>query len=176
MTPLTQPAVNANALETTVMALWQEFLRHYFDGNPHAVGATEPILFPKVELAFQQSALPQPLDAASGLAITLVWSEANPRRWKGWESVNGTRQEMLYQQVSWNFWVRASGSNARAQGKLVADRLCGLLLNAAETRALAQKGIKRLKPLPPRAVQESAYTLRLLVVGATLRFPILSQT
>ncbi len=61
MTPLTNPAVNANALETSVMKLWQEFLSQYFDGGKHAVGATPQVPFPAAELLFQQSAVTQPL-------------------------------------------------------------------------------------------------------------------
>ena len=173
MNPLTKPKVDANALETSVLALWQEFLARYFDGRPHAIGATAGVPFPKAELNFQQSAVTQP--QADQPAITLVWNEGGAKPWKGWETVGGTRQELMFQPVSWNFWVRANGTNAKRAGKEAAERLAGLLGNSAETRALAQAGITRLKASVPRAVQETDYTLRLVTATATLRYPIKSQ-
>jgi hypothetical protein len=53
--------------------------------------------------------------------------------------------------------------------------LYGLLSNKAETHALGQKGIIRLKVHAPRVIQETDYVLRLVALGATLRYPILSQ-
>jgi hypothetical protein len=44
-----------------------------------------------------------------------------------------------------------------------------------ETHALGQKGICRLKVHAPRVIQETDYVLRLVSLGATLRYPILSQ-
>ena len=182
MTPLTNPAVNANALESSAMKLMQEFLAHYFDGGVHAVGATPAVPFPAAELLFQQSAVTQPLAAAGGLAITLVTSEGARRKWTAWENVRSTsaeatvdRQEMCYEAVAWNFWVRANGTNGRTLCKSGSDGLYGLLGNKAETHALGAKGICRLKVHAPRVIQESDYVLRLVSLGATLRYPILSQ-
>lgn len=183
-TPLNKPSVDANLVETTVMDLWEEFLSRYFDAGAHAIGATAAAVFPKAELNFQQSAASQPLDKApaSGVAITLVWNEGGGRAWRVWEPIPqgepnaGQRQEIVFQKVSWNFWVRATGANARRNGKTAADRLFGVLGNSAETRVLAQAGIQRVRPQPPRAVQDGDYSLRLVCVAATLRYPVLSQT
>ena len=190
--PLNNPAVDANSLETSVMKLWQEFLARYFDGGQHDVGAVENVQFPQAELHFQQSAVTQPLQGSggsgpgSGVAITLVGSEGSRRKWTAWENValaGGqpnvglayTRQEMAYERVDWNFWIRASGTNARAACKLASDRLFGLLNNKAETHALGAKGISRVRGGLPRAIQETDYVLRLVTCGATLRYPVLSQ-
>jgi hypothetical protein len=191
--PLTNGPVDANELETSVMKLWQEFLARYFDGGTHDVGATEGVQFPNAELHFQQSAATQPL--ADGVAsITQVWSQTY-KQWTGWENVEAspvpsggspdgtggspmlprTRQEMRYERVAWNFWIRASGSNARATCKLAADRLAGLLGNKAEIHALGAKGISRLSATAPRAIQETDYVLRLVTCIGTLRYPVLSQ-
>ena len=175
MTPLINNAVSANALETSVMKLWQEFLARYFDGGKHDVGATPLVQFPLAELLFQQSAAGQPLAAAGGLAITLVSSEVARRKWTAWELVNGARQEICYEAVAWNFWVRANGTNGRALCKCGSDGLFGLLSNKGETHALGQKGITRLKVHATRVIQETDYVLRLVSLGATLRYPILSQ-
>lgn len=140
------------------------------------------VQFPQAELHFQQSAVTQPLDAApaSGVAITLVGSEASRRKWTAWEALAGgqyagQRQEICYERVDWNFWIRASGTNARAACKLASDRLFGLLNNKAETHALGAKGIARVRATAPRAIQEVDYVLRLVTCGATLRYPVLSQ-
>ena len=193
MTPLNSGPVNANALETSVMKLMQEFLSRYFDGGKHYLGATPQVQFPAAQLLFQQSAVTQPLAepnlglATGGLAITLVSSEGHRRKWTAWESLrtannpNGpnlgvaTRQEICYEWVAWNFWVRAGGTNSRALCKSGSDALFGLLCNKAETHALGQKGICRLKVHAPRVIQETEYALRLVSLDATLRYPILSQ-
>ena len=192
MTPLTNDAVNANALESSVMKLMQEFLAQYFDGCKHDLGATPQVQFPAAELLFQQSAVTQPLAAAGGLAITLVSSEGHRRKYTAWDNVRSTaasasagtmadgeatvdRQEICYEWVAWNFWVRAGGTNSRALCKSGSDGLFGLLCNKAETHALGQKGIVRLKVHAPRVIQETEYALRLVSLDATLRYPILSQ-
>jgi len=184
--PLTNPSVDANAVETSVMKLCQEFLSRYFDGGQHDVGAVENVQFPQAELHFQQSAVTQPLDAAAqpgpGTSITLVGSEGSRRKWTAWENVSSgltsaaTRQEMVYERVDWNFWIRATGTNARAACKLASDRLFGLLNNKAETHALGAKGISRVRTSAPRAIQEVDYVLRLVTCGATLRYRVLSQS
>jgi len=179
MTPLTNDAVNANALETSVMKLMQEFLAQYFDGGKHDLGATPQVQFPAAQLLFQQSAVTQPLQGSGGsggLAITLVSSEGHRRKWTAWENVDGARQEICYEAVAWNFWVRANGANSRALCKSGSDGLFGVLSNKAETHALGAKGICRLKVHAPRVIQETEYVLRLVSLGATLRYPILSQT
>ena len=175
MTPLTNPAVNANALESSAMKLMQEFLARYFDGGVHAVGATPAVPFPAAELLFQQSAVTQPQAAAGGLAITLVTSEGARRKYTAWENVGGTRQEICYEAAAWNLWVRANGANGRTLCKSGSDGLYGLLGNKAETHALGARGICRLKVHAPRVVQETDYVLRLVSLGVTLRYPILSQ-
>ena len=185
MTALTSPAVSANALETTVMDLWQEFLAQYFDGNPHTVGATAAVPFPKAQLCFQQSAAlgqsaeggnVKPETPLSGLAITLVWSEPGRKPAMPWELVAGVMQPMVYAPAHWNFWVRSGGTNARRLGKQGSDALYGLLANRAETRSLAQAGIQRVRVMPPRALQDADFTLRLVCVAAVLRYPVLTQT
>jgi hypothetical protein len=185
MIPLSNPVVNANGLETTVMALWQEFLAQYFDGNPHAVGAALNVPFPKAELCFQQSRAPgQKAETGSGgtgpgplqgLSITMVWSEPGKRPTMPWELAGGVTQQMVYAPAHWNFWVRSSGTNARALGKEGADALYGLLVNQGETRSLAQAGIQRVRVLPPRCVQDADFTLRLVCASAVLRYPVMSQ-
>lgn len=182
MTPLTNPAVNELAVVQTTLDLFAEFLGRYFDGAKHDVGGHAQVQFPKPELLFQQSPITQPSDKINAspaqstdtLAITMVWNDPS-RKWIGWETEDGTRQQIVQSAVSFNFWVRAAGTNYRRQGKVTADLLHGLLGNAAEARLLGQKGILRVRPQEPRAVQDDGFSLALVVVRAQLRYPILSQ-
>jgi hypothetical protein len=186
MTPLTKDAVSAMSVQGNTLALIAEWLAQYFDGETHDVGLLAAVKFTKAELKFNQSAVSQPLAVpeagAPGIAITVVWSEGSSRK-KYWETItDGTRspavrdrQEIVFDRVTWNFWVRANGTNARQQCKLTADLLAGLLGNSAETKSLAQKGVHRLRPSDPRVIQDTDYSLQLVTCGATLRFSILSQ-
>jgi hypothetical protein len=190
MTALQKPAVSAMAVQTNVLALLAEWLAQYFDGETHDVGLLDAVQFTKAELKFNQSAVSQPLAGGAaappyqGVAITVVWSEGG-RRKKYFENIEHRtsnselstrdRQEIVYDRVTWNFWVRANGTNARQQCKLTADLLAGLLGNSAETKSLAQKGVHRLRPADPRLIQDTDYSLQLVTCGATLRWAILSQ-
>jgi hypothetical protein len=168
---LTAPHISELDLEPAALALMQEFLAKWFDGGTHAVGGNAAVPFPQCELRFQQSALDQPMSLP---CIALVWSDpASVER--RWETVNGARQQMAYARVRWTFFVRASGTNSRKVAGDAASRLAGLLANAAATRPLAQKGIHRLRPGLPQAVNNSNYALRVLQCVVALRYPILSQ-
>jgi hypothetical protein len=179
MTSLTKPEVSELAVVGGTLDLFCEFLTGYFDGEEHAVGANEPVVFPEAELLFQQSPVTQPSDKAAGagldtLAITMVWNDPT-RKWRAFENVGGARQEIVQAQASFNFWVRATGQNARAQGKLAADRLNALLNNSGETRALGQKGILRVRAGEPRNVASGDFTLYLVTATAQLRYAVYSQ-
>lgn len=178
---LTSPAVNEMGVESSFMTCLHEFLAAYFNGQAHTIGAqAEAVVFPVVELKFQQSAVAQPLGskpaapATPGSAITAVWNE-DSRRHLHWEQVNGQRQQMVTEHVSWNFWVRATGTNARDHAMRVGDLLRALLGNAAETRALGACGILHVRPGASRAVADADYVVRLMTCTATLRYPVLSQ-
>lgn len=181
MTALANPAVSELAVVKSALDLMAEFLGRYFDGTKHDVGGNSQVQFTAPQLLFQQSPIAQASDAlAAGapsldtLAITMVWNDPS-KKWKAWETVDGVTQEIVQSQVSWNFWVRAAGSNYRAQGKLTADLLYGLLGNSAETRVLGQAGILRVRSAEPRAVQDDDFSLSLVVVRAQLRYPVLSN-
>jgi hypothetical protein len=173
---LSAPAVHELKLQETCLALMQEFLSGYFDGNAHDVGGNAAVVFPSVELRFQQAAHSQPLN---GVGISLVWVAAS-RKWRCWDLVDGARQHMIYAKCNWTFWVRAAGQatgkgNADKQVTTASDLLVGLLENAAAVKPLAQKGIRRPRPGTPQAVQDTNYSLRMIPCGVTLRYPVLSQ-
>ena len=175
--PLNSPAVNELAVVTGTLNLLCEWLARYFDGNDHAVGGNDPVLFPKPELLFQLAPVTQPSDAgalADTLALSLVWNDPT-RRWTAWETVDNTRQEVVQSNPSFNFWVRATGTNAGARAKLTADRLRAVLDNSAETRVLGQKGILRVRAREPRVIQSGDYALYHVLATVQLRYFKLSQ-
>ena len=192
---MNSPAINELGLEGSVYALFAEFLAALFDGGTHDAGGNRAVQFTAAVVRFGQSAVPQPLRGAS---ITMVLSAGHARL--AWENVpteypeqlpyrnpggyddaqTVTRQQMAYLQVRLNFWVRAEeqareGENARELCLKTCDLLHGVLSNAAAVRCLAQKGVKRLRPGAPQPVSETNYSLRLLPVTATLRYPVRSQ-
>jgi hypothetical protein len=179
---LTAPPVSAVAIEATVFALFEEWLRGYFDGGRHAIGAhaeemplstdgnttlttdaDEPltaditqIQFPEAVLRFQQSGLP----ALGGkVGLTAVWVHSSDLR-KSWETVGGATQEMQVARATWQFIVRAegpansTGDNAERRCRTAADLLHAILANSAASRPLAQKGLHRLRPDLPRLLSE----------------------
>jgi len=174
--PLTKPPVNEMAVAGATLALVQEFLAGYFDGHRHDVGGNLQVTFPKAQLLFQQSGVTPPAVAGDNtLAITLVWGEPG-RKTAAFENFSNVRQEMVQAEVTWNFWVRATGSNAKAEAQKCADLLHGLLGNTAATHPLTQRGIRRLRPREPRPIQETDYVLQLVTCGALLRYAKRSQT
>ncbi len=177
--PLTRPAVSETNLELSVLNLFEEWLLTFFHAtNPttHAIGGNANVSFPPAQLRFQQDNVTQPLN---GAAISLVWE--NPARVsKSWQEVDGTTQEMAYARTTFTFWIRAAmastvNDNAKQRCARVAALLYAILGNSNAARPLSQKGIHRLRPMPPRAIASSDFQLRLLVCEATLRYPILSQ-
>lgn len=181
-TPLNSNPVSALALEESVFTLLEEWLRRWFDGAPHAIGAHVPevplttqapdplltqaaeelvatsagILFPTALLRFQQSSLPE---LGQNLGLTAVWVGDSVIS-KRWENVAGEQQEMVTATANWFFLVRAEGkANERGDNRdkrcrTGADLLFALLQNSHATRALAQKGMSRFRPQTPRLMSE----------------------
>ena len=175
--PLTAPSVDYAAIEGTTLALWDEWLRGYFDGAAHAMGATAAVTFPPVTVRHQQSGRPQPAD---GISLSVVM--LNPTEvWQCWETIGGATQQIAQSPVTFQLWVRASGmlsgsASPEWHASRAAELLFALLANSATHHALAQKGIMRLKVRSPEPVVEKEFSTRLVTVRATLRYPIFSQT
>lgn len=181
--PLAAPSLAAFELEERLANLFEEWLRGYFDGADHAVGAQPALKFPVAELRFQQSALSQPLKE---VGITWVWVAASNKR-RYWDTIGGTRQEISEDRASWFFFIRTNAAkpegNADRMCRTVADRLHGLLGNSAATRALAQRGVHQVCPGTPQLLSEGKsqdkfdpnYITRLITCRGLLRYPLLSQ-
>lgn len=188
---LEAPAIRELSLESDTWTALAEWLAKYFDGGLHDVGGNAQVKFPKAVLRFGQSILPQPLNPArlvegressdeqAKAAITAVWGSPIGTA-KHWQTVDGQTQQVAERKVRWNFWVRcemqdAQEANARKVCRQTAERLSGLLGNAAATRELGQCGIHRVRPGEPEPVAETGFILMLVTCRATLRYAVLSQ-
>jgi hypothetical protein len=193
--PLTSPHASALEIEGSILALWEEFLRGYFDNAMHALGPYQTVKFPTAQLRFQQSQITQPLD---GRSITLTMaSPASVKRAWDMELVDAVRrtEETLWHDITFSFWVRASGQfagppvdasdKAAYECQFTADRLFALLSNAYATKPLSEKGIMHLRPRPPQLVASGVgsaggdaakeYYMRVVSCRASVRCPVLSQ-
>lgn len=202
---MTAPAITEWTIESGTLALFAEWLGIYFDGVSHTVGNVAQI-FPKAELRFQQSALPQPLagDANAGLGISVVWVRPGKVELCGeWVqpptlSPNPapamSRQQVAYVPGSLMFFVRAQGptrsgqpepgtGNAKKRAQDAAQLLFGLLQNSSATKALAQKGIHKVRAESPALVSQGVgskdvdlnYATRLVSCRMRLRYAVISQ-
>jgi hypothetical protein len=187
------PHISEMELESSAFAAWAAFLNGYFDGNTHDVGANQAVPFPKANILFGQSPVLQPMNPAvrplpAGgqttpptpiSSINMVWSYPLTTC-RYWERVNGVTQQRAYKKSRFNFWVRCemqqdTAANARKVCRQTAERLSGLLGNAAATFALAECGIHHCRPGEPEMVAETAYILMLVTCRATLRYAVNSQ-
>ena len=93
-----------------------------------------------------------------------------------WETIGGSRQQMFYKPVRFNFWVRCETADdtARALCMNAGQLLESILANAACTRPLAQMGVHRLRPGSSAPVADTTYVLRLVPCQATLKYAVLT--
>lgn len=191
---LTSKPVDGLDLEGSALALWNEFLASFFDGATHDVGPMKSILFPAATLRFQESPQPKPL---TNVGISVVWVQPS-KVTKCWDTLTASeraalpagtipnyRQERARAYCAFIFLVRATGStdNSQKQVQVAASRLYGLLANAGATKPLAEKGIRMIRPTPPRMAfpgdsaptADLGYRLRVMSCAAVLRWPVVSQ-
>ena len=183
---LSAPAITELDVESSVYALFAEWLAKYFDGQPHAVGGNAAVPFPKAVIQFGQSPMSQPLNPATApgkpditpqASIVMVWGSPVSTV-KRWETVGGKAQQMVYKKVRWNFWVRCEmqgtdSANARKLCRQTGERLNALLSNPATTQELGQKGIHHARPSEPEPVADTGFILMLVTCRAQLRYPVL---
>ena len=193
---MTSAPINGLALEGSALALWNEFLASFFDGNPHDVGPLKAVSFPAATLRFQEASQPQPL---SNVGISTVWVSPS-RVTTYWDTLTAAEIEALptgttpnYRQqrakchCAFIFLVRATiatgDDNSQKQVQDASSLLYGLLSNPGATVPLSEKGIHHIRPSPPRMAFPGAgaptadlgYRLRVLSCAALLKWPIVSQ-
>ncbi|HEX3800240.1 MAG TPA: hypothetical protein VH413_16210 [Verrucomicrobiae bacterium] len=197
MPSLNSSAVNGLNLEGSVLALFAEFLAGFFDGGNHAIGANGAVKFPVAQLRSQEAPLPKTLDAAIGLSTVWVAPSSVYTYWDTLTQAEiaalpegsepAVRQQRACGHATILFLIRSSETggdpNAQKQVQDGAGLLFGLLQNSLATEPLAQKGIHRLRPMPPRMAfpgdgapsADLAYRLRILSCAVKLRWPLVSQ-
>ncbi len=170
--PLVSNPVDLDTLEHSVWLLWEEWLRGYFDGQPHTVSHRTRSC-PAAFLSFQQSSLQVPLD---GLGIHMVWI-APSRQQVRWDAIPGTQGRRVSTSVRWTFLVRARleaqpGEQAALLAMEGASLLHWLLRSPLATASLAQKGITHVRPEFPVLISEvmGGFALRQMGCGATLDY------
>ncbi|HEV2329023.1 MAG TPA: hypothetical protein VGY56_09580 [Verrucomicrobiae bacterium] len=187
---MNSPAVNEAALETSTFDLFNEWLKGWFDGNAHAIGAGQPVTFPAAVLRYQQDKLPQPLGGQVGISLVWVNTSKVIYSWKmsPVPSGNGTnatpaRQQVANIKTTWLFMVRSEVENKK-NCRSVAELLFAILNNTNAALPLSQKGIHRLRPMPPQLISDGGrrmekpdlnFCLRMVQCNGVLRYPVLSQ-
>ena len=153
--------MNLWAVELSAKRLMAEWLKQWFNGQPHVVpGIPEPVTFPRVDIGFDQGPPPQPLEASTGCEIRVVM---HPGSYDEYADVDGW---VSFQAVQFHFWVRAAirpnadGRTSQELAANVAGLLFGILHHPAGALDLARKGIGHLRPRPPVAVPMIEYACR----------------
>ena len=173
---LQSDAISELTTESATFKILNEWLASYFDGQPHAVGATEGIVFPKANRAFGQSAPAQPLHQL-GSADVEIRVVLLPRI-----EIQESNDTVLYSGklitslVQFQFWVSAKSPGDGKSEKLaerVGELLKAILTNPATRYDLAVKGITHLQPHAPQWLPSTDYARRMVASGAALQYPML---
>ena len=163
--------MNLWAVELSAKRLMAEWLKQWFNGQPHTVpGAAAPVTFPRVDIGFDQGPPPQPLETSTGCEIRVVM---HPGSYDEYADVDGW---VNFQAVQFHFWVRAAIRPNTAAGTSqelaanVAGLLFGILHHPVGALDLARKGITHLRPRPAVPVPMIEYTCRQVVCSALLAY------
>jgi hypothetical protein len=174
---LTKPPLTELSIERGTQDLINEWLALWFDGQRHAVGANDPVLFPNVYRKFGQSKTAQPLkdDDASREAVEIrlvILPRQNVRHANDSVLASG---KLAIKYVLFNFWVKAKApgpDQSEALAQRTADLLQAILDNPAARYLLAEKGIEHLHPNLPQPVPMADWAARLVSCAAQLIHPI----
>lgn len=173
---LNSPAITELSVESAPLNLLAEWLRFYFDGGPHAVGANDPVVFPVVNLAFNQSPAVQPLfkwNDGADTTIRVVMLARNETQ-EHLDTVLAAGK-LATSRVLFQFQITSkqkTDAQAQQAAQTVGNLLKALLTNPDSIADLGEKGLRMLSPEPPRAVQSTDYALRLVFCGGQLLYPI----
>jgi hypothetical protein len=162
--PLTNEELKETALQRGVKLLLQEWLASYFDGQTHDVGLEEDVPFPLVPIAFDQSKADQPLN---GTEIRVILRAGRVQKY----AAAAGQQAWADSAIQFDVRGQKLGGGAGDSNLLVdqtVDLLMAILNNPAERRALAQKGIHRLRGQLAETVASKDYKVRTINCKAKL--------
>jgi hypothetical protein len=172
---LTAEAISELTTESAAFNILNEWLGLWFDGATHTVGSNAAVTFPRVSIAFGQSAPAQPMHNGSGIDAE-IRCVIFPRS----EMVDPMDSvlfsgKLATDYVLIHFWVSAK-KPGHGQSELLAETI-GQLLKAILTNPdakypLAEKGILNLQPKSPEWLRSVDYAKRLVAVVGQLQYPI----
>jgi len=165
--------MNLWAVELSAKRPMAEWLKQWFNGQPHAVpGILEPVTFPRVDIGFDQGPPPQPREASAGCEIRVVM---HPGSGDEYADVDGWTN---YQAVRFHFWVRAAlrhgtdGNTSQPLAGKLAALLFGILKHSDCTLDLARKNLTHLRPRPAMAITTIEYACRQVACSALLVYRV----
>ena len=175
---LTSPPITELTTEAAPLNLLGEWLRGWFNGSQHAVGANSPLAFPAVNLAFNQSAPVQPLYQFGliGAADTTIRVVVVPRSEEA-SSLDTClfSGKLATDRVLLNFYItskHAGEGQAQQAAQTVAQLLKALLSNPDTRWPLVSGGITAFAPEPIRTIASQDYAQRLVACAAQFQYPI----
>jgi hypothetical protein len=167
---LNSPKVSASETEKKLTELLNEFLKRYFNGQPHVSPLTnQNVTFPLCDLFFNQAQLPSPADKPQ---IHVAYTDVRPEeRWLTAE------KKLVTTKCTLSIFVRAANQGAVGN---TADFLCRKtadqvkeIFQTQDRSALAQKNIRHPKVLRgPYAVGTIGFQVRLLIVTCELQYTL----
>ena len=160
-------------VESAPLALLNEWLAKWFDGNKHTAGGVE-MEFPKVNRAFNEGAPVQPLHQFEGGADAEIRVLQHPRGDNVMSEDAG--RNLVTSLVMYHFWVRAKvpgEGKSEWLAQRVAELLRGLLGNPSARIELAEKGVAHLLPQgAPSAIPSTEYAMRLVSCSARVQYVV----
>lgn len=175
---LNKPAITELTTESAPLNLLNEWLCRWFDGNAHAVGTNDPVTFPKVNRAFGQGPVVQPLfnlGAGIDAEIRVVML---PRK-EVQESLDTSlfSGKLVTSSVVLNFWISAKhpgkdGSASEQSAQRIGELLKAILTNPAARYELCEKGFRAFQPSEPQPLPNADYAKRLVVCAVQLQYPV----
>jgi hypothetical protein len=177
MNALTSPSITELTTEDGPLNLLGEWLRGWFNGSLHAVGANAAVLFPAVNFAFGQSPQVQPLyqwgsDIDTTIRLVIIPRTSNT------SSLDTAlfSGKLATDRVLLNFYVTAKhpgAGEAQQRAQTVANLLKALLTNPDSRFPLAQKSIVVADPEPIRWITSVDGAQRIVACAAQTMYPVL---
>jgi hypothetical protein len=176
MNALTSPAITEINATQAAFTLLAEWLRGWFNGSLHCIGASAPVQFPAVNIAFGQSDPMQPLYSPKDGLDAEIRVVAFPRS-ETQESLDTVlfSGKLATDYILLNFWVSAKhpgGGQSEYSAMRIADLLKAILTNPDARYPLIAGGINTLRPQLPQVIPSTDYHKRLVACAAQLQYAI----
>lgn len=173
---LNSPAITELTTEDAPLNLVGEWLRQWFNGALNQVGANAPVLFPVVNVAFNQSPNAQPVYQFIAGVDTTIRLVMLPRTETAEHLDNILAVgKLATARVLFNFYIQAKHpvpGQSQEAAQNVAKLLKAILTNPLCVADLVNAGVRMTAPEPPRPITSGDYAQRLVACGAQLTYAI----